>query len=529
MRIVDSQRKYEIFCVILVCSLATMISCYQITIPWIDGELASDGVIMGNAARNMLRYGGFQTMFGAVVDSGPVMNGHFHYYIDHPLSLFVTILALSFRIFGVHEWSARIVTITFSMGSLVMVYLVARQLWDKKIAFFSLLFMAFMPMVAYFTSRDVWPYSISLFGALLVTWFYISWIRQYENKYYYMTIVSYAVCLLLSWDVYFLGPILFLHHMLFKGKRFKLAFIFPMLNLIMFSIIVVHTYFLSGGVEQLWKVFLHRSAVTKVVTWTHFFAIESHRCWQYFTGVLCVLSAIGLGSAVFKKRHDNSDGWFGLFLFIWGVPFILLFREGAVHQIAWIFSLAPLIAVSGALGLDFLHKLAMKCITVEDSGKIFSVVLTVLVVFVFLRQSLPTVYQLHQKKSLPIPYAFANTANKVSKFEDAIITPINVGYYYYPYYTDRYVAHDVRTKDEYLNLIKRGDRVFNYYITTGVELMKDKFLIKGDMNKEIRTWLGAHGITEEPCELDKYISDRYVGKVVDSWIVYELSPQKTAL
>lgn len=57
----------------------------------------------------------------------------------HP-TLYVNILALSFRFFGVHEWSARIVSVAFTLLTLLVVYLITKHLnlsnFSKVLAIF---------------------------------------------------------------------------------------------------------------------------------------------------------------------------------------------------------------------------------------------------------------------------------------------------------------------------------------------------------------------------------------------------------
>ncbi len=584
--------RYEIIYIILIFSVAIIIRCHQITLPWIEADIGTDGSIVGNAARNFLRYSLFETKFGVVTNSGPVVDGNFTYAIDHPYFLFTLIISIFFRVFGVHEWSARLVPILFSMGNLIMIYIIANKLWDKRTAFFSMLFMAFMPMTAFFSSRDVWPYSMGIFLSMLVIWFYISWIRQYRLKYYYGAIISYAISLLSLWDVYFLGPILFIYHILNRGKKVKLVILFPMLNFLVFILILVHTYFLTSSIEQLWNIFLYRTGVNKDISLFQFFTLESYRSIKYFTITLCLLSIIGIWNEVRNHRNKNLRGKLLLFLFFWGAPFALLFREGAMHQIAWISSLSPFFALSGALGLVFLQDSVLPKITYEHFGKRFfwslSIIALVgciflafhrsgepdigryswfyfkiymvyialttglllftwrmskyslqkilhqvhpvalLLLFLFLVQSLFVVYTLHQERGWRLDYTIAKSINKNTQFEDAVIISISLCYYYYPYYADRYVVQNIRTKADYLKVLKNENRPFKYYLTTNWELMKKKYVGKDKISESTIRWLSTKGIRNKPCELDEYMSNNFVGKVVDSWIIYDLSKGKTS-
>lgn len=591
--------RHEIFYIVLLLFVALVISCYQITMPWFD---SSDGAVLGHYARNFLRYGYIDTLFGSVTNSGPVVDGKFTYYIDHPLSLFLFLISISYRLFGVDEWSTRIVPIFFSMGNLVLTYIIANRLWNKRTAIYSIIFMAYMPMTSYFSSRAVWPYSMGIFFGLLVVWFYVFWIEEYRLKHFFGAIVCYVICLLSLWDTYFLGPILFIYHILTRNKETRLAILFPILSLLMFLAILVHAYFLNNDIKQLWEIFLYRTGLEKNISLFQFLTLESYRCVKYFTVVVCFLSLVGVWSEIRNRQDKNIKNSLLVLLFAWGIPYIILFREGAMHQIEWICSISPFLAITGALGLIFLKDSFLPKITSKYSGKQISWTLsfiammgciilafyrgvyseigwysmflsmkylicitfavgviiitwgmsskslkrilnngytvTFFFIFLFLTQSMYEVYGLHQHRGHEFDYALARAINDNSEFEDAIITPLNPLYYYIPYYADRYIELNVRTKEAFFNVLDTEGRSFRYYITSNRELIKSDFreLVKGEFpgyndisNETMLKRFEYYGIKETPCELDVFISDNYTGRIVGPWIIYDLSKEKLSL
>lgn len=72
----------------------------------------------------------------AVVSTGlPIFTanvGNIEIGVWHP-PMYIYALALSFKVFGVAEWSARLVNILFSLGTLAIVYFLAREVSDKSI------------------------------------------------------------------------------------------------------------------------------------------------------------------------------------------------------------------------------------------------------------------------------------------------------------------------------------------------------------------------------------------------------------
>ena len=86
---------------IIIFFFAVLVRCYEITLPYAKSwELVFQEII----ARNHLIYGFAQTNFVSVVT---VVDGQNMYHLSHP-PLFQILIAISYSVFGVHEWSARL-------------------------------------------------------------------------------------------------------------------------------------------------------------------------------------------------------------------------------------------------------------------------------------------------------------------------------------------------------------------------------------------------------------------------------------
>lgn len=91
---------------------------FVLVIPQITGLFVSDEVDFINAAR------------GVVTSGIPIYEGAGNVMkigLWHP-TLYVNILATSFKLFGVHEWSARIISVIFTLLTLLVVYLIMKYL-----------------------------------------------------------------------------------------------------------------------------------------------------------------------------------------------------------------------------------------------------------------------------------------------------------------------------------------------------------------------------------------------------------------
>jgi len=68
--------------------------------------------------------------------------------------LYTWLIHLSFRVFGVHEWAARLPSLFFGVLSLILVYHIAKQLYDGQVALAATFIAAIAPGIIYF-SRNV--------------------------------------------------------------------------------------------------------------------------------------------------------------------------------------------------------------------------------------------------------------------------------------------------------------------------------------------------------------------------------------
>lgn len=86
--------------------------------------------------------------------------------------VYQTIVAGVYNIFGVREAYARLVSIFFSLGSIVFLYLIAKQYFDKQVGFLTAFFFAVLPYNVFY-SRVVLPEPMMIFLTLGMVWFFM--------------------------------------------------------------------------------------------------------------------------------------------------------------------------------------------------------------------------------------------------------------------------------------------------------------------------------------------------------------------
>ena len=98
---------------------------------WLYGHHGWNGARRGIAGINYNKYGFVETRFGPVENYGFVEKEKFRYYWHHPVLVNV-LVGVAFKLFGVHEWAARLVPITASLISFVLLYLLALRWWRME-------------------------------------------------------------------------------------------------------------------------------------------------------------------------------------------------------------------------------------------------------------------------------------------------------------------------------------------------------------------------------------------------------------
>jgi len=171
---------------------------------WTGVHNAWGGAFYGNVARNFVRYG-WATAFAPVVNSGVVDPSQFELYYHHPpLTMWLT--AVSFQAFGVHEWSARLAPLSFSLLTMALVFEFARAGFGKGTALCALLFMAVLPIDAYYASHLDPNSSMSIFFTALTVEGYRRWLHSGRDRDYAICVISIVLGCMTGWFTYLVVP-----------------------------------------------------------------------------------------------------------------------------------------------------------------------------------------------------------------------------------------------------------------------------------------------------------------------------------
>jgi 4-amino-4-deoxy-L-arabinose transferase-like glycosyltransferase len=97
-------------------------------------------------------------------------------YVESEFQLVPFISSLFYKIFGVHEYIARLVVIAFSVGSIYLLYRMIRMHYSQRVAAFSIIFFIISPLELYF-GRAVMPESAMIFFSIGSLYFFDKWTK----------------------------------------------------------------------------------------------------------------------------------------------------------------------------------------------------------------------------------------------------------------------------------------------------------------------------------------------------------------
>jgi len=131
-------------------------------------------------------------------------------FVEFPFyNLLHAFLAQSFPVRSL-EWWGRMISILFSLGSMLFLYFLVKKYTGKLTAFLTAFFFAFLPFNIYY-SRVILPEPMMVFSTLAMIFFFSQWLerKRFTGLYYFLFFVFASVSLLLKPFMIFLFPVLF--------------------------------------------------------------------------------------------------------------------------------------------------------------------------------------------------------------------------------------------------------------------------------------------------------------------------------
>jgi hypothetical protein len=175
---------------------------------WRESDISS-------IARNYYRNG--MDFFHPQIDWGGKGPG----YTESEFPFYPYLIALSYKLFGLWEPAGRIISLMFSLGSMIIFFGLSRYLFNTKTAIAVSFFFALSPILMV-TSISIQPESVMFFFYVLAAYSFIHWIDNQSKKYYILTFIFTALTLLCKIPAINIGIFFVLIIIFKKGWSFLL-------------------------------------------------------------------------------------------------------------------------------------------------------------------------------------------------------------------------------------------------------------------------------------------------------------------
>jgi 4-amino-4-deoxy-L-arabinose transferase-like glycosyltransferase len=340
--------------VVLVTAVGIVLRAQTLTDTWTGVHNAWGGAFYGNVARNFLRYGYWATSFAPVVNSGVVDPRFFDIYYHHP-PLTAWLTSVSFLIFGVHEWSARLVPLLFSLGTMALVFRFTKAEYGKGAALCALLVLSVLPVDAYYAAHLDPNSSLAIFFTALAVDGYRRWLGSGWRGHFAVVLIAIILGCMTSWFTYLVVPGLVAHGWLIQDpgqRRAMLLRVWPLpaVALVIFVLLMIHRAIaLSGGRPEIFDPLGERLLKRTVgLDRLAIMLIYLKQIWQLYTFPVVALSAAWFSYFVYAlcKRRLRTADWCILILWSYGVLYALAFPGHLVSHDFFARMYAPGVAIA---------------------------------------------------------------------------------------------------------------------------------------------------------------------------------------
>lgn len=322
-----------------------------------------NGFLWSQAAHNHLRAGLRNTLGASAWNYfGPPPIPPEAYYVHHP-PLLSLILAAMFAVLGEHEWVARLLPVTFSLMSAVLLWLLVREAAARRAATLAVAVFAACPMELYFGQ-------MVNFEALMVVWMLgaLCCLRRWQlttsGAYLAAMVCFVALGLWTEWPMYILAVVLAATLLTRRPPDWRAAGLLIAIALASAMLFLLHIRLVR---PDAWRDALGQftfrlsadSALTRASGGT-FTATEWFlRQGRFLTrGILWPLWILALGGAVvcWRKRLASDGlrwlGWAALSLFSMQAIYLAVWRNVSyTHEYASFYFVLP-VAIMGGVALD---------------------------------------------------------------------------------------------------------------------------------------------------------------------------------
>ncbi|MBU0755891.1 MAG: glycosyltransferase family 39 protein [Planctomycetes bacterium] len=350
---------WEFFTLAIILLIGLYFRIQDFNEPWSIKGWQHLGAFFSIMARNFTENGYLVTKFAPAIDPIPPADGVWSIYLHHP-PLFPILLSLSFQLFGVCEWSARLLSIVASLIGLAVVWAIARRLFGFQAALATAVMGAVIPATAFYGSIAIEYGPVVIMFTSLAFLYHLKFLSTPSKKNLLISFAALFAAMFTNWNGYFMAAAVFLHLLLCKKRRE--AFYLILVTLTGIGIFLIHAYLAVGSLTE-----SHGGNTLEIFylrTWGGIIEIDgfgdvvpgiAKHFVRLYTWPVLILAGFGLT----RLKKATVPGAVPMLLLAGSLD-ILIFLEGALRHDFWNITLAPALIISAGAGLSFLVRPLLK-------------------------------------------------------------------------------------------------------------------------------------------------------------------------
>ena len=273
--------------------------------------------------------------------------------------LFDLIIAGFFKVFGASVFTGRLVSATFGLLSLVVLYKLASKAYGQRVAFLSCIIMA--TMAGFFWLSRVTLLEMALeFFFLLTIYLFVEWLHSGKDLPLFLCGISLGLVFLTKYQGIVAGLVILaaLPFMLYRTEfkaRLSRFWIFILATAAIVIPVLAFTYF-SGTLGQWLSLLQGSDTATNLYSVRFpqpiFYLIEITQPldWVHPVSLLVLILGVhGLGFFVWRRKTMDK------FLLIWFIVIYAVFTLIATKSWRYVMPLTPVVAIAAASFVSFLY------------------------------------------------------------------------------------------------------------------------------------------------------------------------------